>query len=92
MDPITITVAVAALLGATALTWKKINNWIVMNKVAAGSAQIVRQRLQSGRYCVTAGIFNSGQRQVSTRTWNNVKIGPDLDARFGTGNVIRVST
>lgn len=88
-----ILAAVAAIAIGTAITWAAVENWIQANLVPSGTAQIVGQRLASGKYSVVAGVFSSTSGLVAQKTWESDQLDPELARRLDeNGGTIVVRT
>jgi hypothetical protein len=86
---------ILALIGAAAmvcLTWSMINNWFSANKTPdAQYGELIRKRLETGRYQVIAGVFSSGKVRLATQKWEADSLDAEVEAHFAGRNNIMVT-
>lgn len=95
MDPITLLVfaaigAVAA--AATVITWQAVENWLAAKRVYGGTARIIQERLQNGKYQVVAGVFDTRGTLTAQQVWKGGSLDNELTSQFQrNGGVIVVN-
>lgn len=97
MEPISMIILalIASLAGGTAvvvayLNWATVSNWITLNSLRNGYANVIATRLATGKYQVVAGVFNSYGTRVQSQTWRAAQLDGTLAGQLG--RVIRVET
>ena len=97
MEPISLIILalMAGLAGGTAvvvayLKWATVSNWITMNSLRNGYADVIATRLATGKYQVVAGVFNSYVTRTQSQTWRATQLDDTLAGQLG--RVIRVET
>jgi hypothetical protein len=97
MEPISLIILslIAALAGGTVavvayLNWATVSNWITLNSLRNGYADVIATRLATGKYKVVAGTFNSYGTRVQSQTWHAGQLDGTLAGQLG--RVIRVET
>lgn len=97
MDPLSLLffallVGTGAAIVVSILTWTAIDEFVQLKVAKAGSAEIIRRRLSSGRYEVVAGVFSATGAKAASQRWDAGEIDQDLSRRFGAKNVIKIKT
>ncbi|VVJ24864.1 Uncharacterised protein [Amycolatopsis camponoti] len=97
MEPITL-ILLALLAGAgtaaivvDVLSWRTVDSFIMAQPTTSGSAEIIKNRLASGRYQVVAGVFSPLGTKVATRSWEASTLEPLLQNRFGNRDAIKIT-
>lgn len=97
MEPISMIILalIASLAGGTAvvvayLNWAAVSDWITLNSLRNGYANVIATRLATGKYQVVAGVFNSYGTRVQSQTWRAAQLDGTLAGQLG--QVIRVET
>jgi len=100
VEPITL-ILLALLAGAgvgaaavivEVLSYRAVDRYVSSISVTRGSAQIIRNRLQSGRYEVVVGVFGPAGSKLASQSWDAGQLDSTLEQRFGKQNVIQITT
>jgi hypothetical protein len=98
MEPITLILIALLAAGAGAavivelLSWSTIEEYVSSKSIAGGSAKIIKNRLQSGRYHVVVGVFRPSGSEIASQSWQAAQLDTNLETRFGSRNVIQIKT
>lgn len=98
MEPITLIIiallasAAGAAIMVEILSWGTVDTFVVSRSVANGSANIIKKRLESGRYQVVVGVFGSTGGEIYTQSWNAGELDVSLVERFGSRDAIQIKT
>ncbi|MER7008074.1 hypothetical protein ABT297_34200 [Dactylosporangium sp. NPDC000555] len=97
MEPVSLIIwwvvsslAAGAAIVVIYLRWSTVSNWVALNSLRNGYANVIATRLASGKYKVVAGVFNSYGTQVRSQTWQAGQVDGTLSGQLG--QVIRVET
>lgn len=91
-----IVCGILALIAGIAITsiilsWDKIREWSVSNKVADTDVANLKRFLENGKYRVISGVFSSSGNVIKEKTWTGTEMDTELSTMFGEQNEIQVN-
>ncbi len=90
-DPFTWFAIGAALLGGAAviaLAWNAVCGWLDPYRNSGNTAVLLKERLESGKYSVVAGVFSGGGTQIAVNSWEVDELDAELVTAFGNADTI----
>jgi uncharacterized membrane protein YkvA (DUF1232 family) len=78
-------VAVSATVALVVIAFDEIKKWIdssVAKHPDADTAEIIREKLENGKYRIVAGVFKNNVK-LETQEWEAEKLDDELEAKFG---------